>query len=1170
MVLLQWCTLEPSEKGGLAAIRFSSPVRVQSIRIFPTDAKPFAQCPDITSRTEPQEFFLDIFFNAQPITSPNAKERPKHSNALVPTSLAYAGGQKDFVVDMGSEYATRLMIVKGKFESVSMAIYGEVVSEATGAPITYEPRPLPTVTPIGLAPALDPAHSRDPTQLARELLKLIPDAPELELVIRLVFCLKPSKEDWDLPDFPYLYPDLEDTGSDFSLEQALKLTMRPAPDNVSPDVLSRFAEKVAQCVNFKANVDQSYQVVDILYNTASQHPVFAKSLLDAIDLEKVIDLSTLEDDTTLLRLLYATSNADIARRLDVPWFRDLLSALSDDLSTDREIRTTSKRLLARLQGWYVLEDTFSNTQGDFITAANTLKDISTEEQSFGIWIASMITHDDVVTSLAENPVLPVTLPRLLSHKPIHGVPSQDEFVAFVRAFVGVACVLAVYAWSDSLPNERCRARTFGIIRLWQGVDGYREIVNHMLLLRQMTFRLECMTDINPPTQSGNDAEQDINPPTQAGIDAEHILVDLARDPRAILRSDLVKCIRNIGTRNSFITDNERSSMRQAAIVVYDGFAGAVDELLRTVERPPTFGSLRTLRVALAVMEREFDEDEDSRLLDDFWEEAKCSLTTCLSDLLIPLVEEIRTQFSLHHQPPPRRAQDVVAQLFWTVDDILRLFLRLVPAYPFPSRLLRFLTTNIADVYACTDAADMRYSQSSQPSLAAQETRQTCIDIIRALGSQPPAAFGGKPGAQIVLRTLLEHGLHTTGLDPTHHLLQVFCLIDALLPAEDCTESQRALWVQSVIPNILRELWEFSHALDTENKVHFIGRLLALDQGAVGVGEWLLLEELKDVSRAVEALQDGELAEQRRRVTQSQVSLFFRFFADTLQTSSAQWCIDSLADAEEAPHLLASAIMTMLDSGVVPPRFGEVLEALVEGYDVFDNELRWAIVVGLWRSLQVPELSASQLERRGESSVKSLNTITVSYLDPTKVTAEVGWLILCLADHFEVLEGDAGHVIVSILEWLANTSITIPKMGVLHTIASDQFGTFRDRLKDALSLEWRERLDVACCVLQFGSASASPHTMTALPETVELSVHDIEELLRQSIPVPSTPPRRPLNQDVLGLVTVSPPSLLRSPAVTGLTKTYLNNDFRQLRQTSARANTSRLPSMHVDVGVALAA
>ena len=65
--------------------------------------------------------------------------------------------------------------------------------------------------------------------------------------------------------------------------------------------------------------------------------------------------------------------------------------------------------------------------------------------------------------------------------------------------------------------------------------------------------------------------------------------------------------------------------------------------------------------------------------------------------------------------------------------------------------------------------------------------------------------------------------------------------------------------------------------------------------------------------------------------------------------------------------------------------------------------------------------------------------------------------------------------------------------------------------------------------------------------------------------PSTPPSQ--NAELLGImITVSPPNaLLRSPEVKGLTKTYSNNDFRQLRQqSSTRQNTSRMPSRHVDV------
>ena len=139
------------------------------------------------------------------------------------------------------------------------------------------------------------------------------------------------------------------------------------------------------------------------------------------------------------------------------------------------MRTAAKQLAARIRGWTILEDTLSNTQGDFVAAASMLKEIGSEEQSFGTWLVSMISHENVVASLAENPVLPVTLPQLLSHRPSSAAPSQDDFIAFVRAYVGVACVMAVYSWSDSLPDEHCRARTLAILKLWQRTPGYREV-----------------------------------------------------------------------------------------------------------------------------------------------------------------------------------------------------------------------------------------------------------------------------------------------------------------------------------------------------------------------------------------------------------------------------------------------------------------------------------------------------------------------------------------------------------------------------------------------------------------------------------------------------------------------------------------------------------------------
>ena len=120
MVLLRWCTLSPQGPSGLAAILFPSPVKVSSIALFPTGAHPFSQCPDVVAyvvqppfsttvrhgslhsrTTEPQAFFLDVYFNTSFIRP--CTQEPQLKNALVPTRIAYAGGQVEFRVDMGSE-----------------------------------------------------------------------------------------------------------------------------------------------------------------------------------------------------------------------------------------------------------------------------------------------------------------------------------------------------------------------------------------------------------------------------------------------------------------------------------------------------------------------------------------------------------------------------------------------------------------------------------------------------------------------------------------------------------------------------------------------------------------------------------------------------------------------------------------------------------------------------------------------------------------------------------------------------------------------------------------------------------------------------------------------------------------------------------------------------------
>jgi hypothetical protein len=50
--------------------------------------------------TKPDAFFLDVFFNAF-VAQPESRDKQRAPNALVPSVVAYAGGQMEFKVDMG-------------------------------------------------------------------------------------------------------------------------------------------------------------------------------------------------------------------------------------------------------------------------------------------------------------------------------------------------------------------------------------------------------------------------------------------------------------------------------------------------------------------------------------------------------------------------------------------------------------------------------------------------------------------------------------------------------------------------------------------------------------------------------------------------------------------------------------------------------------------------------------------------------------------------------------------------------------------------------------------------------------------------------------------------------------------------------------------------------------
>ena len=160
-----------------------------------------------------------------------------------------------------SQHATRLVIIQGQYEYLSMAVFGDVIADAQKVR-EYEPRPIPALNSVSLSKTVDPSNSSEPTMLAQQLLSLLPDSPPLSLIVRLMFCLKPPNEDWEHPDFPYLYSDLDSEDEMYSIATLVQSISRPVKDDVSVDTLSTFAERIIDFLEPKVSLD----VIEFVYN----------------------------------------------------------------------------------------------------------------------------------------------------------------------------------------------------------------------------------------------------------------------------------------------------------------------------------------------------------------------------------------------------------------------------------------------------------------------------------------------------------------------------------------------------------------------------------------------------------------------------------------------------------------------------------------------------------------------------------------------------------------------------------------------------------------------------------------------------------------------------------------------------------------------------------------
>ena len=706
---------------------------------------------------------------------------------------------------------------------------------------------------------------------------------------------------------------------------------------------------------------------------------------------------------------------------------------------------------------------------------------------------------------------------------------------------------------------------------------------------------------------------DDDTPTRSGIQAEHILYDLTRDPRAFLSPHLIKCLLQLQSGFSVINDAERASLHALALLVDDGLPAVLEVLVHTPTPPVSPDTLRTLRVATVFLVHELETGDPGTgewaALNALWTQNTHGLPLQLLAALDALVTDAQARFSLVPPPPPATPSShaPLADLLAGADELLQVLARLIPTHPLPTRAANSLVNAAADLFACADAADTLHSVDG--TRVAQGLRGTCVDIVRALDPE------------LVLRALLRRGADIACAsaamqDPARRAHHALSLVDLILPLESGTPSGDA--VRHALPRILPELAAFFRALDVEGRAHLVRRLAELDGGVLGIAEWLVLDELRVLCAALRVLAADETLPDLWTVKGHQVVVAFRLLHDLMRgTAPEALRIVAFVGAEPEPAgLLVTAMNLLLANRTSSQEPVELAQVLVQscsnnmgGSSGPDRNLCFALALIFLRAVQHVSLSLKPISY----ALDALRQVPIKIIEPDRLSTELGDALLVLASLTSSSSssssssspppdamGTEASAVLSLLEWLVEQSHAgLPQLATLRGISTDTFAQLCDALARALppttTTVAPHRASLEHVRMHLHTAPEEDAVLRGL-NTLPLPMADVRvapgELLRpfpaqqeqhqdqqhphqqqqapgsptgtrQQQQRPTTPPHA---MRVLNMVTVSPPTaLLRSPAVTGLTKTYAANDFRALRQTpSARQNTSRLPSTHVDV------
>ncbi|KAG8946690.1 hypothetical protein FRC04_011468 [Tulasnella sp. 424] len=545
---------------------------------------------------------------------------------------------------------------------------------------------------------------------------------------------------------------------------------------------------------------------------------------------------------------------------------------------------------------------------------------------------------------------------------------------------------------------------------------------------------------------------------------------------------------------------------------------------------------------------------------------------------------------LEHQGSDEPSPQALQNLFGLATETIHLISILRSSVPVTSRAVRQVAILASNLYVASAEVFQRSQGDWQVVETAKDSRDASLSLLEKMYTSA-AGQKGLSTSSTFFKPILDGGLHLddnilklpSAAEATHDLLLDF--------VKDAIGESDELRLLTDLMEVTPQLDTFLVALDPTKQASLVARLMDLDNGRSGLGEWLIQHEAETVVGHLHQLAElaGAITEEqtvRAALLRHSVDKHFCYLSFLLETDAKRDVLDYLVGDRQGSSTLEECFRTMLDQDVSSHAMFQVARTLTSS-DLAKYRrpsMSITLVFVLLRSLRVQPnpFTASDILPTclGLLQPKESQDENIFIDANAHLSLEVGHSLAFLSsDDSAKLWGSVSDAAESLTEIL-DLVIKRHKQGQQR---EDIEGMEQDATLigfDGLSEAAFQRLaEITGSAMSTESPSITrfkpelqwsnyqPHQLNppiSWKDEISTSFKTLEGALNPECSRPVTPPQPSTPPTFLGMAALSPFTVLRSPTtkVTSLTKTYSNNDFRNQR-TSPNMNTSRPPSMHVD-------